>query len=97
MTLCCVEILLLQQENQESALDEERNYHLSSPSTPSIKSYYPFFIAFPRRPAGIIDGTTLPGPAGLEVSFLPSTAFDLGAAARDPLFIFTPPLIMLRR
>ena len=58
----------------------------------SLELYYPFFTALPRRPAGIIDGTTLPGPAGLEVSFLPSTGFDIGAAARDPLFIFTPPL-----
>jgi hypothetical protein len=49
----------------------------------------------PRRPAGIIDGTTLP-PAGLEVSFLPSTGFDIGAAARDPLFILHP-LFMLPR
>ena len=57
----------------------------------SLELYYPFFTALPRRPAGIIDGTTLP-PAGLEVSFLPSTGFDIGAAARDPLFIFTPPL-----
>jgi hypothetical protein len=62
----------------------------------SLKSYYPFFTALPRRPAGIIDGTTLP-PAGLDVSFLPSTGFDIGAAARDPLFIFTPPLLKLRR
>jgi hypothetical protein len=29
----------------------------------------------------------LPGPAGLEVSFLPSVGIDIGAAARDPLFI----------
>ena len=28
---------------------------------------------------------------------MPSTGIDIGAAARDPLFIFTPPLIMLRR
>ncbi len=63
----------------------------------SLKSYYPFFTALPRLPAGIIDGTTLPGPAGLDVSFLPSVGFDIGAAARDPLFIFTPPLLKLRR
>jgi hypothetical protein len=87
MMLCCVGNLHRQLQSQESALDEECNHYFSSPSTPSIKSYYPFLTALPRRPAGIIDGTTLPGPAGLEVSFLPSTAFDIGAAARDPLFI----------
>jgi hypothetical protein len=87
MKQCCVENLFLQLQSQESALGEEHSCHLSSPSTPSIKSYYPFFTALPRRPAGIIDGTTLPGPAGLEVSFLPSVGFDIGAAARDPLFI----------
>jgi hypothetical protein len=33
----------------------------------------------------------LPGPAGLEVSFLPSVGLAIGAAARDPLFILHLP------
>jgi hypothetical protein len=53
-------------------------------------------LFLPGRPAGIIDAITLP-PAGLEWSILPSFGFAIGAAARDPLFIFTPPSLKLRR
>jgi hypothetical protein len=91
LMLNCAENLHQLLQNQESVLGEECSHYYRSPNTPPIKNIYPFLTAFPRRPAGIVDGTTLPGPAGLEVSFLPSTGIDIGAAARDPLFILHLP------
>ena len=85
-------ILMLLLSNRTVVLGDLDCYRCS-PSTPVCKNNYAFF---PLRPAGVIPKNTFP-PAGLEVSFLPSSGFDIGAAALDPLFIYSPPLFMLLR